>query len=402
MGGWAGGKKFVVRGILFKLCNDVQLSNGQWLYGGADCDIQSANKGHSTGHPIHLPLLTPLSTVQLIELTVSLLCRSVRQRSPSPFTVLSVSVAHLFRCLRCCVKVGSHELRSAIRMFPYHSIGLRVPMMALIDWCGYRLLAMPLLPLPPSTTPLLGSSDGGNSVHSSDPTLTSIISRIGVDLHLSPHRVGPLTLYTAGDVEGHLGTDGRYYLLDLARCSPPESPALNPTVPAQSVLYRLLRPELLQLMKADNLPALSCDAFTQWGAQDGDVHNSRVTEATRLLYSRYLPALAEKLVTGHPTFADRQLEDDMEEEEDGESRRGRSLSVASQHYPATFDPDLELQAVGVDNIRFLRLSEELHCHGLNIRHLGTAPSLRHHSLPSLTAHGGRWHYCCWWRQWGGL
>ena len=277
-----------------------------------------------------------------------------------------------------CVKVGSHELRSAIRMFPYHSLGVRVPMMALIDWCGFRLLAMPLLPLPPSSPPLLGSSDGGHTVHSSDPILTSIIARIGEDLHLSPHRVGPLTLYTAGDVEGHLGTDGRYYLLDLARCSPPESPALNPTAPRQSVLYRLLRPELLQLMKADELPPLSCDAFTQWGAQDGDVHNSRVTEATRLLYSRYLPALAEKLVTGHPTFADRQLEDDMEEDEgEGGVSRGVSSITASQQYPATFDPDLELQAVGVDNIRFLRLSEELHCHGLNLRHLGL---LRHHIL----------------------
>ena len=59
MGGWAGGKKFVVRGILFKLCNDVQLSNGQWLYGGETCDIQSANKGQRE-HP-HTPVTRSVS-----------------------------------------------------------------------------------------------------------------------------------------------------------------------------------------------------------------------------------------------------------------------------------------------------------------------------------------------------
>ncbi len=27
-----------------------------------------------------------------------------------------------------------------------------------------------------------------------------------------------------GDIEGHLGTDGKYYLLDFARTMPPEAP----------------------------------------------------------------------------------------------------------------------------------------------------------------------------------
>lgn len=31
-------------------------------------------------------------------------------------------------------------------------------------------------------------------------------------------------MYSACDVEGHKGKDGRYYLLDFARSFPPESP----------------------------------------------------------------------------------------------------------------------------------------------------------------------------------
>ena len=31
-------------------------------------------------------------------------------------------------------------------------------------------------------------------------------------------------MYSACDIEGHLGTDGRHYLLDFSRSFPPESP----------------------------------------------------------------------------------------------------------------------------------------------------------------------------------
>ena len=313
LGGCAGGRKYLVRGLLFKLCNDVRLADGRWLYGGAECDVESANA------------------------------------------------------------VGGHELRSAIRLFPFHSSGLRLPMMALVEWCGFTVLAMPRLPIGLQAPPVLGSNDGGRTVHADDPRLNAIVAAAAKELHLAQHTVGQHALYTAGDVEGHVGVDGRYYILDLARCSPPESPAtaVGAPGPPESALYRLLRPELLQLLKADGAPPLSCDAFTQWGAADAETHNGRVTDATRLLHSRYLPALAEKLVTGCRSIADRRLADD-EDEELASTAPSSSLS----QYGATFEPELELQAVGVD-VRFLRLSEEMHSHGCSVRHLG---ALRHHIL----------------------
>ena len=55
------------------------------------------------------------------------------------------------------------------------------------------------------------------------------------------------TLFSAGDVEGHVGLDGRYYLLDLARCQPPEDGQLCFHLNQhRDIFYRLLRPELLE------------------------------------------------------------------------------------------------------------------------------------------------------------
>ncbi|CAN0023081.1 unnamed protein product, partial [Discosporangium mesarthrocarpum] len=40
-------------------------------------------------------------------------------------------------------------------------------------------------------------------------------------------------MHSACDIEGHIGTDGKYYLLDFARSFPPES---TPAVPHLQVL----------------------------------------------------------------------------------------------------------------------------------------------------------------------
>ena len=78
---------------------------------------------------------------------------------------------------------------------------------------------------------------------SSNPQLTSMVEEAGKKINLKKHRVGKVELagpgnhkngYCArvdlplprstGDIEGHLGTDDRYYLLDFARTMPPEAP----------------------------------------------------------------------------------------------------------------------------------------------------------------------------------
>jgi hypothetical protein len=67
-------------------------------------------------------------------------------------------------------------------------------------------------------------------------------------------------------VEGHTGADGRFYILDLQRCFPPESPFDTPHLSHSEtrVFYHMLRPEFLQLLKQRGFPPLSSDALTGW------------------------------------------------------------------------------------------------------------------------------------------
>lgn len=80
---------------------------------------------------------------------------------------------------------------------------------------------MSLLPINKQTI-IYGSDDGGEIVHSDDSTFANIIEKLGASLNIKSRRVNSdngnpeITLYTAIDVEGHLGTDGRYYLLGKA------------------------------------------------------------------------------------------------------------------------------------------------------------------------------------------
>lgn len=80
----------------------------------------------------------------------------------------------------------------------------------------------------------------------------------GEALHLRGHYSGngkELT-YGPGDLEGHRGYDGKYYVLDFARVFPPQS--LQGSRDGKRVLFELLRPELVRSFRVP----LSSDAFT--------------------------------------------------------------------------------------------------------------------------------------------
>ena len=69
---------------------------------------------------------------------------------------------------------------------------------------------------------IYGSCDGGRTVHADDAAFNDIVVEAGRALGVAQHVVGGKRLALAGDVEGHVDAEGRYYLLDLGRCSPPE------------------------------------------------------------------------------------------------------------------------------------------------------------------------------------
>lgn len=122
------------------------------------------------------------------------------------------------------MKAAAHELQG-IKAFAETDIhGLFVPLSLLIDYCGYRLVASVRLPISQQTL-IYGSSDGGTTIHQKDPIFNRMMEEAASHLNIKQHEVAPgVSLYSAVDMEGHKGTDGRYYVLDTARVFPPEPP----------------------------------------------------------------------------------------------------------------------------------------------------------------------------------
>ena len=62
----------------------------------------------------------------------------------------------------------------------------------------------------------------------SNETFSELMKKAAAELNLSKHAFGKadqsVELFSAVDVEGHIGKDSKFYLLDLSRTFPPESP----------------------------------------------------------------------------------------------------------------------------------------------------------------------------------
>ena len=133
-------------------------------------------------------------------------------------------------------KGAGHELKNTIH---YYTAGhgliknIRYPLMALIDYCGFRMVCQAFLPIEGSKSLVYGSNDGGMHVAKSSATFNQYMEVLCNILKLKPHSVGRnrrelVELQGPVDVEGHWGQDGLYYLLDLQRGFPAESPLATP------------------------------------------------------------------------------------------------------------------------------------------------------------------------------
>lgn len=136
-----------------------------------------------------------------------------------------------------------------------------------------------------------GSDSGGRIAKALDPVLNGLMRRAGEKLNLAGHLVGSsLTeIYGPGDIEGHLGTDGRYYVLDFGRVCPCEAPLDGQG--GGAIFYKLLRPELV---RKHGTPLCS-DAFTGFCRFDkrSNLFAEQVRAATHQLLFREIPEFAE-------------------------------------------------------------------------------------------------------------
>lgn len=221
-------------------------------------------------------------------------------------------------------KVGGHELKGMQSHFHCNIPHLHLPLMALVDYRGFRVLAISLLPINNSTI-VYGTNDGGNTMFNKDRAMDKMMRRAAEILNLQQHKAGlnpanQETIYSAADIEGHLGTDHRRYLVDFSRTFPPEKPSSGIK---GCNLSRLLRPEFVKR----NPTPLCSDAYSNFlNKQELAAANREIDEATEYLrgplISMFVPILAD-LVEPH-----------------------------------------------MDDVGSFRLTEAVHRQGINMRHLG--------------------------------
>lgn len=276
VGGLAGGEKYAVQGIFFKFTKDVD-TGGFWIYGGLQRNDYLASKS------------------------------------------------------------AGQELLSANRIFSCTS-KLRIPLMAVIDYCGRRLMATALLPLNEWEF-VYGSRDAGTTVLAADQTVNGIMQEVGKKCNLMPHVVNGRMMALCGDIEVHKADlkekSAAYYCLDVARAFPPEAPPTsNP-----SISYRKLRPEYVGMYEKP----LSSDGFSlfQSEAMHARECNRDIKVATTKLLNEHMEAYIKLII-----------QDEFITELLGNT--SLYFAVRWSHRDT------------VDNF----MINHMHKHGLNVRHLG--------------------------------
>ena len=188
------------------------------------------------------------------------------------------------------MKVAGHELKGLQHYLSCDIPELCFPMIGLVDFLGFRLIAITLLPLGKNSM-LYGTADAGKTIHD-NPKLCGMMATAAQKLNLAPHICGSsgTLLSSAADIEGHIGTDNRYYLLDFSRSMPPTTP--DQSIP-QSHLFRLFRSEAVR-----NFPRPLCsDAYSGFISKDPAraTYNSDIREATTWLLETHLPKVSPKI-----------------------------------------------------------------------------------------------------------
>jgi hypothetical protein len=86
-------------------------------------------------------------------------------------------------------KAAGHDMKSAVHYFECGVKQLRFPLMALIDYRGFRMTAQALLPLG-SDSLVYGSCDAGRTVYRGNEAMNSLISAAAARLNVRAHVVG--------------------------------------------------------------------------------------------------------------------------------------------------------------------------------------------------------------------
>ncbi|KAL6057320.1 hypothetical protein QOT17_015568 [Balamuthia mandrillaris] len=163
---------------------------------------------------------------------------------------------------------------------------LHTTMMAVVDYMGFRVMAMTVLPIS-STTLAYGLADRNTFVSNSIPVKRAV-DKVGQWLNVCPHSIFGTECSLCFDIEGHVGDDGRFYLIYLGQMYPPIAPVNN----GETVFIRRFRPEYLR-----KYPKQLCsDAFLKvLSSEERAALSKTVTEASEEFLYSYIPSFAQYL-----------------------------------------------------------------------------------------------------------
>ena len=114
----------------------------------------------------------------------------------------------------------SHFLCASLNV--EHKINIHIALQGVIEYKGFRIIAQAKLPIEDESTLKLGTATGRLEdlrVCDSDNELIETCKDIGKFLHLAPHDVGGHTVYTCADLEIHHQIGGDYYALGTCVCA---------------------------------------------------------------------------------------------------------------------------------------------------------------------------------------
>lgn len=191
------------------------------------------------------------------------------------------------------MKVAGHELRHLIQVFNCWIKDIYLPMSVLVDYRGFRLVAMSTLPIT-NTTLVFGASDASKDsrINMSNADIIEKMKILGKKLNLKEHGIAgneeSIKIYTPLDLEAHRGLDNKYYLLDFARLMPPTLPDSS----SVSYLVNLFRPEFVKRYSISLCP----DAYSSFiSPNERDLVNNDIQEATFYLKSKLVSKFANEI-----------------------------------------------------------------------------------------------------------
>lgn len=271
------------------------------------------------------------------------------------------------------MKAGSLDRLGSLEYFKCHIPRLHIPLIATIDYFGFRVVAISKLPIEQISFTdegevkrlkidlQYGLKDNGEKFINKSKTLQSLLRQTSYRLNIIEHSCKGLNdmtgsaTYASSELKAYKGAGGGgagggagggeddgFYLKDFWRTFPSEDPEETPHLlqisRQQSIFWRQLRPEYVKRYKKALNPDALC--VTSYQQPDLEEHLSDIKMATHSMIQSLLPQYAE------------------------------SLCSREYKYPL-------MDGYGID------FSMELHDLGINIRHLGYIRGLMWRKLPGI-------------------